>query len=42
MYSTALRGSRSLASGLDPKVGDRRGGDDGLEAAVAGDRRPNP
>ena len=30
------------AAGLDPKVGDRRWGDVGLEAAAAGDRRPNP
>ena len=29
-------------AGLDPRVGDQRRGDDGLEAAVAGDRRPNP
>ena len=27
---------------LDPRVGDRRGGDVGLEAAAAGGRRPNP
>ena len=30
------------ATGLDPRVGDRRWGDVGLEAAAAGDRRPNP
>ena len=30
------------AAGLDPRVGRRRWGDGGLEAAVAGGRWPNP
>ena len=30
------------AAGMDPRVGGRRWGDGGLEATVAGGRRPNP